>query len=89
MAYNNVFSHTRPDGTKWFAVYYQYFNVDRNYVKIGENLARGYRTDADACQGWRNSDGHYRNMIDTSYKKMGVGKYMYNGTIYWVQTFSG
>ena len=56
-------------------------------LTIGENLAYGYSSDEGACQGWRDSEGHYENMINASFTKMGVGKYTFNGKTYWAQLF--
>lgn len=56
----------------------------------GENLAAGNDTAVKTVLQWRNSEGHYKNIINQNFTKMGVGvvyvpnsKYKY----YWVQIF--
>lgn len=88
MNYSHVFSHTRPDGRSCFSVLGVY---GISYGSTGENIAAGYQTPQKVVEGWKNSEGHYKNMINSSYKKLGVGLskeetggYKY----YWVQLFT-
>lgn len=71
------FSHERPDGDS-SGMYSHY--------TFGENIAKGYRTPADAVDGWMNSTGH-RNTMLGNYADYGnyagVGVYRKNGVIYW------
>lgn len=71
------FSHERPDGDS-SGMYSHY--------TFGENIAKGYRTPADAVNGWMNSTGH-RNTMLGNYADYGnyagVGVYRKNGVIYW------
>lgn len=89
MAYSGVFSHQRPDGRDCWSV-----GTDLSYSKmlLAENIAYGtggYNgTPEKVSLNWKNSQGHYNNMINSNYKKIGVGKYTLNGTTYWVQLFS-
>ena len=85
MAYSGNFSHTRPDGTSCFSVLSE---VGANYGTVGENIAKGQANAKGATEWWRNSSGHYQNMISKDFKKMGVGVFKYNGTYYWVQLFT-
>lgn len=87
MAYSGKFSHTRPDGREWSTMWNDYLGTVPGGVVIGENLAYGYSSDEAACEGWRKSQGHYENMINSSFTKMGIGKYSFNGKTYWVQLF--
>ena len=87
MAYSGKFSHTRPDGREWSTLWEDYQGSKPAGVSIGENLAYGFSSDETACQGWRESEGHYKNMISVAYNKLGVGKYTFNGKTYWVQLF--
>lgn len=87
MAYSGKFSHTRPDGREWSTMWNDYLGTVPGGVVIGENLAYGYSSDEAACEGWRKSQGHYENMINSSFTKMGIGKYSFNGKNYWVQLF--
>lgn len=88
MAEKNYFSHTGQDGSSPFD------RIARaGYPKNtgqAENIAAGQPTPSAVVQGWMNSAGHKKNMLNCSYKSIGVG-YAHNaGTRYrhyWVQTF--
>lgn len=57
------------------------------YRSAGENIAMGYRTPQAVVTGWMNSSGHRANILNSSYKKIGVG-YVADGN-YWTQQFIG
>ncbi|MBQ7031419.1 MAG: CAP domain-containing protein [Bacilli bacterium] len=85
MAYTDKFSHTRPDGSNCFTV------LDDLGIMVftsGENIAYGYNNASSVSKGWRDSEGHYKNMIDTNFNKIGVGMAQLDGYKYWVQLFS-
>ena len=88
LAYSGKFSHTRPNGSEWSTLWPEYHG-GKVYGIMGENLAFGYSSDEASCEGWRKSKGHYENMINSNFTKMGVGKYTFNGKTYWVQLFQG
>ncbi len=78
------FSHTRPDGSRFFTV----FGNNFQYKNIGENLASGFRTPEQVVKAWMNSDSHRANILNSNYKEISVaitqgddGKYR------WVQIF--
>lgn len=83
MAENNYFSHNSLDG-KTFVDRIKNAGY-RVYSSIGENLA--YHTGMPDAQRvftmWKNSPGHYANMIG-SFKEAGLGYYYYNGATYYV-----
>jgi uncharacterized protein YkwD len=63
---------------------------------LGENLARGQRTPAEAVQGWLGSPGHRANLLHPSFREIGVacleGRTTgpdghTSPTIYWTQNF--
>jgi uncharacterized protein YkwD len=74
MATNNFMSHTGSNGSTF---------VQRitaaNYVWTGaaENVAAGYATAAAVVAGWMASTGHCNNIMNATYKHLGVG-YAYN-----------
>ena len=78
------FSHTSPtygspfDMMKTFGI---------SYRTAGENIAMGYRTPEAVVDGWMNSEGHRANILNSSYKEIGVG-YVSSGN-YWTQMFIG
>ncbi|MCQ2385923.1 MAG: CAP domain-containing protein, partial [Clostridia bacterium] len=53
----------------------------------GENIAKGYKTPAEVMQGRMNSPGHRANILNGSFRELGVG-YVKNGN-YWTQEFIG
>jgi hypothetical protein len=85
MANNNFMAHEGSDGSSPgdradLAGYPSGF--------VGENVARGYDTPASVVQGWTDSDGHCRNMMNGDYDELGVGFAVSNsGEEFWVQLF--
>jgi len=54
------------------------------YRNIGENIAMGEtQTEVIVVEGWMNSPGHCRNIMNGSYTEMGVAR----SGIYWTQVF--
>lgn len=86
MVRTDTFSHTSPSGLA---------PVDRAQAGgygssyVGENIAAGYASVADAMTGWINSPGHYANLIKADYTHVGFG-YAAGASTYgtrWVQNF--
>ena len=82
---SKVFSHSRPDGSSCFTVLKE-FGV--KYSAAGENIAAGQKTPEAVMNCWMNSAGHKKNILNPSYKKIGVGCFEKNGCKYWVQLFA-
>lgn len=83
------YSHSRPDGSDCFTVFDE-CGVN-GYWRAGENIAAGYRTPAEVVNGWMNSDGHRRNILNPDFTHLGVGYATasdYYGT-YWSELFIG
>ncbi|MDO5549219.1 MAG: leucine-rich repeat protein [Eubacteriales bacterium] len=72
------YSHTRPSGESCFTT------CDKMF---GENIALGTTTASAVMNTWMNSAGHKANILDDSYKSIGVGCVYWNNTYYWVQCF--
>ena len=85
MAYSNKFSHERPDGNM---CYYIMQDFGQDVYGVGKNIAMGQRNAKEVSYAWKGSQGHYENMIDSSFTKIGVGVIKFQGTYYWVQLFS-
>lgn len=85
MAYSGKFSHTRPNGTSCFNIFNEKGISASNK---GENIAMGQRSAESVSTSWRNSPGHYENMIDANFKKIGIGVFKFDGNFYWTQIFS-
>lgn len=79
---NNYFSHNSP-------IYGSPFTMIKNfgisYKMAAENIAKGQRTPQAVVNAWMNSSGHRANILNASYKKIGVG-YVASGN-YWTQMF--
>ncbi len=81
-----AFSHVRPDGSK--ALDMVPFGNGTRYK--GENIASGFGTPQRVVEGWMNSEGHRKNILNTNYSRIGVGYYVdETGYPYWVQIFAG
>lgn len=80
----NYFSHTSPTYGSPFDMM-KSFGI--KYKTAGENIAMGYRTPEAVVNGWMNSSGHRANILNSSFKEIGVG-YVANGN-YWTQMFIG
>lgn len=61
-------------------------SITYSYHKVGENLAKGYRTNSDMVQAWVDSPKHYENIVD-DYSDTGFGFNECNGKKYVVQHF--
>ncbi|MFB6518108.1 CAP domain-containing protein [Streptomyces sp. NPDC056401] len=82
MAAHSNMSHTGSDGSdpgqRITRAGYQW----RTYA---ENVAYGYPTAAQVMEGWMNSPGHKRNILDCDLKEIGIG--LAQPGQYWTQDF--
>lgn len=77
------FSHTRPDGKGALSF------VHGGWA--GENIAAGSSTGNATFNQWKESPGHYANMVNSGFTQIGMGSYCEQGSeygCYWVQIFS-
>ena len=87
MADQNYFNHTSLDGREF---YERIIDAGYNYRNCGENIAAGYASPEAVVEGWMNSDGHRRNILDPDYCDIGVGYAAVAGNQYyhyWTQDF--
>ena len=81
-----LFSHTRPDGSQCFTVFAQY-EIPANYR--GENLASGTICPSSIVMDmWIASEGHYANIINERFTRIGVGYFESGNYGYWAQLFA-
>ncbi|MEU6865133.1 sigma-70 family RNA polymerase sigma factor [Streptomyces sp. NPDC046876] len=84
MAARNFFSHTNPDGAdpgkRTTAAGYR-------WSTYGENIARGQQTPESVMDSWMNSSGHRANILNCSFKDIGVGIHEGPGGPWWTQNF--
>lgn len=77
---NNHFSHTGTDnssvGSRVTATGYRWSTV-------GENIANGFSNEGSVMDAWMNSPGHRANLLNGSFRKVGVARV---GN-YWTQVF--
>jgi len=90
MAANNYFSHTSLDGRT-----FDDRIRDAGYAGAfpwGENIAAGYSTPHAVVAGWMSSPGHCANIMNGSFRAVGVGYAYLAGSSYghyWTQDFGG
>ncbi|MBR6045449.1 MAG: Ig-like domain-containing protein [Ruminococcus sp.] len=73
------FNHYRPNGELCFTV---------SNKAGGENIAaNGSLNASGAFEQWKNSSGHYANMISEDFQSIGIGVFSSGGYVYWVQLF--
>ncbi|MGW7365937.1 sigma-70 family RNA polymerase sigma factor [Streptomyces sp. NPDC054841] len=84
MAARDYFDHTSPDGTdpgdRITAAGYR-------WSTYGENIARGQQSPASVMDSWMNSSGHRANILNCSFKEIGVGIHDASGGPWWTQAF--
>ncbi|MGX4600509.1 CAP domain-containing protein [Faecalimicrobium sp. JNUCC 81] len=87
MINKNYFDHNSPTYGSPFDMMKQ-FGV--SYRAAGENIAMGQRSPKEVVTAWMNSEGHRKNILNSSFTKIGVGvAQKSNGTLYWTQMFIG
>lgn len=83
----DTFDHYRPDGTLFTSVLNE-LNV--SYYAVGENIAAGNSTAETTFEQWKQSPGHWGNIMDPEYTHIGVGVCYSDESEYgwyWVQVF--
>lgn len=78
------FSHNSPTYGSPFDMMKQ-FGI--SYRTAGENIAMGQQTPEIVVNAWMNSEGHRANILNASFKEIGVG-YVSDGNC-WTQMFIG
>ncbi len=90
MATQNYFSHTSLDGRT-----FSQRIANSGYSgsgPLGENIGAGYGSPAAVVSGWMGSTGHCQNIMNASFRVVGVG-YAYGAAStygqYWTLNFGG
>ena len=81
MKTRNFFDHTGSDGSD---ISSRVTATGYNWQTVGENIAWGYRDISAVFQGWKDSPGHCRNMMNKHFQHMGTARV----DDYWVQAFA-
>lgn len=87
MTSSNFFSHSGSDGS---SVSNRADTVGYPWRAIGENIAAGQLDVAEVHNGWLNSPGHCRNIMNNLYSEVGAACVSDSGTdfgTYWVVVF--
>ncbi|MGW2747781.1 CAP domain-containing protein [Streptomyces sp. NPDC001450] len=82
MAAHQNMSHTGSDGSSPGD---RITSAGYNWSTYGENVAYGYSTPEQVMAGWMSSPGHRANILNCSFKEIGVGLAQPNS--YWTQDF--
>lgn len=82
MASHNNMSHTGSDGSDPGE---RITRAGYGWMTYGENVAYGYSSPEQVMEGWMNSPGHRENILNCSFKEIGVGLAQPNS--YWTQDF--
>jgi uncharacterized protein YkwD len=72
MALRDLFSHTGSDGSTMTS---RALSTGYSYSLLAENLAAGPSTAAQVVAGWMTSAGHRANILNCSFREIGVGYY--------------
>lgn len=83
MAAHRNMSHTGSDGSSPGD---RIQRAGYSWSTYGENVAYGYTTPESVMAGWMASPGHKRNILDCSFKEIGVG--LAQPGSYWTQDFA-
>lgn len=88
MATNNFFSHTGSDGLR---VSHRVTATGYEWAVVGENIAAGFDDVDSVMQGWLNSEGHCKNIMDPRFEHFAVARVNTNQADYanyWTQVFA-
>ena len=89
MAVNGYFEHTAPNGTT-FDQNIRSFGYGGS--TMGENIAAGMETAAEAMVAWQNSPEHNAGMLNPNFSEIGIGRHYEPNSQYgwyWTTTFGG
>lgn len=87
-----LFEHKRPDGREPFTVLEEEPHV-YPYIWAGENLAMATYFSDEAYMadfifnGWKDSPGHYENMVNPNFEEVGIGIHYDGEILYATQIF--
>lgn len=70
IAWSGKHSHYRPNGKYCFSIM-EDAGITKGYA--GENIGWGFSTAEDVCQAWKNSEGHYENIMNPEFTEIGIG----------------
>lgn len=83
MSSKNFFSHKGSDKS---SVDERIEREGFEWQLVGENIADGYMSEAHVIEGWMDSPGHCKNMMNPGFSHVGVA--VSSDGRYWVQVFA-
>lgn len=81
MSDNDHFEHTGTDGS---SAGERISDAGYSWGTYGENIAWGYNSIEAVIEGWKNSEGHCKNMMSANFTQIGVARV----ENYWTQVFA-
>ncbi|MFD0146484.1 MULTISPECIES: CAP domain-containing protein [unclassified Streptomyces] len=84
MADRDYYAHATPEGRDAGE---RITAAGYTWSSWAENIHRGPKTPVRAMEDWMNSDGHRRNILNCSFKDLGVGVALTSNGPWWVQNF--
>ncbi|MEU3574263.1 CAP domain-containing protein [Kitasatospora sp. NPDC036755] len=85
MADRNYFDHASPEGDH---ADHRIEAAGYSWSTWGENIARGQKDPAAVMESWMNSPGHRANILNCSFKQLGVGVRTGANGPWWTQVFA-
>ncbi|MFF2658279.1 CAP domain-containing protein [Kitasatospora sp. NPDC058032] len=85
MADRSFFDHASPEG---YHADHRIEAAGYRWSTWGENIARGQKDPAAVMESWMNSPGHRANILNCSFKQIGVGVRTGSGGPWWTQVFA-
>ena len=82
MAKYDYWAHTAPDGTEPWVFFKKYL---ARAEATGENLAYGQDTHKKVIDGWMQSEGHKKNLLNSGFTNVGYAVCDFRGTKLTVQ----
>ena len=70
MIQRDYFAHVDPEGQ---GPDVRVSATEYRFRAVGENIAAGAQTPSAVVDGWMNSDGHCRNIMQGVFEELGVG----------------
>ncbi len=81
MLANGFFSHTGSNGS---SVGDRVTAQGYTWRTVGENIARGYQSEASVLDGWVNSPGHQANNVNPNFEDFALARAGSGSSLYWV-----
>lgn len=85
MADRSYFDHASPEGNH---ADHRIEAAGYSWSTWGENIARGQKDPAAVMESWMNSPGHRANILNCSFKQLGVGVRTGANGPWWTQVFA-